>query len=713
MNHLDLARRAAERHGIEPGYWDIFGNRHETSDALRAAILRSLGVVLEAPLAPEPEVDAVYVVTAGGRAGVTVRPGASWGKRIEGTVALELGGEVAFGAARAANKESQTVELPEGLPLGYHRLRLQSGKMDRETSLIVCPERAWMPPALERGERRAGLAVCLWGVHGEHTWGCGDFTALERLIDWVSDHIHGAYIALNPLHAIHNRAPYNTSPYLPNSLHYRNPIYLDVDRVEDAMASPEYRALRQTPEVLAEIASLNGSEFVDYEGVYRLKLRLLRQAFEWFVREHWERDSGRGRRLREFIESDGELLKRYAAHSALDAEMHRRDPDVWVWTQWPVEYQDPESGAVDEFLAQHPREFLFHQYLQWLVDEQVSAAQRHAIAKGMDIGLLHDLPLATDRCGAELWANRPLYVEGCRVGAPPDDFSPNGQDWSFPPPNREAHRANAYRCFADSIRHSARHGGALRIDHVMRLFRLYWIPDGFAASEGTYVRDYHDDLLRVLALESVREQVLIVGEDLGTVEPWMREALARTGILSYRLFYFEKHPDGAFRRPREYPAQALVSSTTHDLPTLSGFWAGRDIDVRFALGLLGDEANRDRVREQRRVEKHRMLDALIGEGFLPGNFSRAAADGPELSGELHNAITGYLASTPSLLLTLNQEDLTKEVDQQNVPATTWEYPNWRRKMRFSVEDLSRDPKAAAFAQMMRHWLDRTGRASVR
>lgn len=190
----------------------------------------------------------------------------------------------------------------------------------------------------------------------------------------------------------------------------------------------------------------------------------------------------------------------------------------------------------------------------------------------------------------------------------------------------------------------------------------------------------------------------------------MRDALARTGILSYRLFYFEKNGDGRFRAPSDYPAQALVSSTTHDLPTLSGFWSGRDIQVRFELGLLGDQGNRDRALQRRREEKHRMLDALIEQGFLPGGFPRSAADGPDLSGELHNAITGFLASTPCLLMTLNQEDLTKEVDQQNVPATTWQYPNWQRKMRFSIEDLASSGEAAAYAGMLRNWLARTGRA---
>jgi 4-alpha-glucanotransferase len=408
------------------------------------------------------------------------------------------------------------------------------------------------------------------------------------------------------------------------------------------------------------------------------------------------------------VEHEGELLQKYALFSVLDQHFHRADPNVWIWQQWPEEYHDPKSEAVARFAATHRRALLFPMYVQWQLDVQAAEAHRHAHVRGLEIGLFHDLPLATDRCGFDLWANREFYVDGCRVGSPPDDFSPKGQDWSFPPPNTNAHLGDGYRLFAASIRKSARHGGALRIDHVMRLFRLYWIPDGFEASDGAYVRDYSEDLLRVLALESHREQLVIVGEDLGTVEPSMREALARFGILSYRLFYFEKNSQGGFKLPREYPAQALVSSTTHDLPTLAGFWLGRDIDARAAAGLL-DDASLARQRSEREAEKQRMLEVLFELQLLPDYYPRRASHIPELTGEMHNAVTGLLARTPCLLLTINHEDLTKEPDQQNLPGTTWQYPNWRRKMRYSIEDLRSSQTALDFAAMFRHWLGKTGR----
>jgi 4-alpha-glucanotransferase len=253
-----------------------------------------------------------------------------------------------------------------------------------------------------------------------------------------------------------------------------------------------------------------------------------------------------------------------------------------------------------------------------------------------------------------------------------------------------------------------RHGGALRIDHVMRLFRLFWIPDGTSAAHGTYVRDHATDLLRILALESVRNKSVIIGEDLGTVTDEIREELARFRILSYRLFYFEKdHRNKSFKRSYEYPRQALVASTTHDLPTIAGFWMFRDIEARRAAGLADDAVYRSQI-EDRKREKQRMLDTLHAENLLPHYYERNAEHIPEIDSHLHNAIVGFLAQVPSMILLLNQEDLTKDMDQQNLPGSTAQYPNWQRKMKVKLEDL-RSPDCARYAAMFRDQLTRTGR----
>lgn len=711
----DLLLKAASAFGIVPEYWDISGKRHETRDELRQAILRSLGV----PCESAAELDAALVAREQAESARLTDPAAVLSMNAPLTIRVRTTQPRVSAAIQLEDKsrldldlavEHGSVTLPP-LPPGYHEAEFMAGAASSRTRVIVCPDRAWLPESLESGQRRAGLAVSLFGLRGESTWGCGDFTALGALVDWVAD-CGGSYVALNPLHAIHNRQPYNTSPYLPNSTYYRNLLYLDIDRVPDLAACPPAASLRRSPEVLAEIAACNASEFVEYERVARLKLRFLRLIWDHFERNELTARSPRALGFLAFCEGEGLLLERFATYCALDEFLHAQNPDVWTWPDWPESYRDPESPEVAAFRQRHDSAVRFHKYVQWLLDEQAAAAQAHAKARGMEIGLFHDLPLATDRCGSELWAHRKFFVNGCRVGSPPDGFAPKGQDWSFPPPASAAHLEDGYRLFAESIRKSARHGGALRIDHVMRLFRLYWIPDGYDATEGTYVRDRHEDLLRVLALESHRNRVLIVGEDLGTVEPYMREALDRFGILSYRLFYFEKTQDGSMIPCAEYPERALVSSTTHDLPTLAGFWSGRDIETRRDLGFFADDEMYRQAVWFRAQDKRRMFDVLRAGGFLPASYPESAAAGTELSGELHSAVTGFLASTPSLLMTLNQEDLTKELDQQNMPGTTWQFPNWRRKTKFTVEELASSPLARDFASMFRYWLMKSGRVPV-
>jgi len=723
--------------GIENEYWDVWGRRHAASPEAQTAILTSLGVngatqeslgqALEErelrqwrkPLPPtivctehRPPHEAMLSLPADRADSPAVLE-----IRFEDGNSLRL--PVDLGALPvSASKQvdgrplvRKSLKLPDALPLGYHELTLElAGERWPAARLIVCPSRAYHPEWLEAG-RTAGLAISLFGLRSERNWGCGDITDLKAVIDWAAEHAGADFIALNPLHAIPNRQPFNISPYLPNSIFFRNPLYLDLEATEDFRASAKARALRQSPAVENEIQALRASEFVEYEGVYRLKIRFLKLLFHSFLDER-RRNSPRADEFRQYIERQGDLLHRFAVHAALDESMHAHCPEVWTWRAWPDQYQDPESPAVAEFARKHWRSVLFHKYLQWQLDLQLASAQQHARERGRRIGLYHDLALATDRFGADLWAHRDFFVSGCRVGAPPDDFSPKGQDWAFPPPNSERHYQDGYRLFAESIRKNMRHGGALRIDHVMRFFRLYWIPDGSEATDGTYVRDRAEDLLSILALESVRQQIPIVGEDLGTVPDEIRESLHRFGILSYRLLYFERGPNGRFRTPAEYPREALVSVTTHDLPTLAGFWLGRDIEARRAAGLLPEESSYRKMTEERAGEKQRILDVLHELHLLPDWFPRSAREVPELTGELHNAIVGFLASTPSKLMVLNQEDLLKETEQQNLPGTTEQYPNWRRKMRCTVEELWTSPEIQAFTQMFRDWMARTGRMNA-
>jgi 4-alpha-glucanotransferase len=645
---------------IEPQYYDIWGRVHETPEAVRRAILESMGGVpdpltewsrpLDPALVVREDDEAIRLRVPVDRSSGSARLEVRWENGDLTHHGFWLPALPTLETATIGGREflAKRVPLPEPLRMGYHHVRVYwAEEPDLELSgqarFIVCP-----PAARAFEGRAAGVAVSLYGLRSARNWGCGDFTDLRAVIDAFAP-AGASFIALNPLHAIPNRAPYNTSPYLPQSSLYRNFIYLDVERIGE---------IGLNGDEAGEIEALRASEFVEYERVAQLKLTALKCRFERFAGSpEFER----------YIESQGALLQDFAVYCALDREIHLRSPNVWLWTDWPSEFQDPRSPAVAEFAREHERDVLLYKFLQWHIDRQLAEAQAYAIEKGMRVGLFHDLALASDRYGADLWANRSFYVAGCRVGAPPDDFAPQGQDWAFPPPNRDAHRSNGYELFAESIRKNARHGGLLRIDHVMRFFRLYWIPDNLDATRGAYVRDYAQDLLGILALESARGKFIVVGEDLGTVTDQVRRALARSGILGYRLLWFEKNADGTFRAPDEYPGQAVVSTTTHDLATLAGFRTGRDIDARRTAG-LSDRAAYEAQLAARALEQRHLDEALNAAGF-PGD------------------PIGFLLSTPCALAVINQEDLTGETEQQNLPGSTWQYPNWRRKMKVAVEDL--------------------------
>jgi 4-alpha-glucanotransferase len=682
----DALRDAAERNGVQQSFWDIFGRRHFTALDTDRAILTALGFDCSSE-------EALRSSLASREAAEKARPlppvlvvGQNAPLPLSGNLDLEIVTEQ--GERYRTRIENGAANPPLKLPLGYHEARAAGCAM----RLIVTPDRAWLPDG-----KYAGLGVTLYGLRSCRNWGCGDFRDLRDLVEWAAATLHVDFIALNPLHAIHNRRPYNTSPYLPNSIYYRNFLYLDVEGVSgfDRIGKGF-----QDEKTRAEIAALRASPIVEYEEVAALKRRALDLIFE---------ANPPGAECLAWIAGEGDLLRLYATYCALDEHLHAANPDLWVWPAWPEEFRDPDNPAVAEFAVAHQREILFHSWLQWNVDLQVAEAQRCARGAGMSIGLYHDLALATDRFGSDLWAHRKFYISGCGVGSPPDDFSPTGQDWSFPPPDARRHRADGYRLYTESIRKSLRHGGALRIDHVMRLFRLYWIPGGHTAADGAYVRDRAEDLIRILALESVRNRAVIVGEDLGTVEEEARETLARFGILSYRLLYFER-TNGGFKSPDQYPAQALASSTTHDLATIAGFWIGADIEARLHAGTV-DQAAHDAQQRDRARDKQSLLDALFAAGLMPPGYPRRADLIPTLTGELHYAIIGFLAKTPSILWLVNQEDMTMEPAQQNLPGTTSQYPNWSRKMGWSLEDLKDLREARDCATMVAIWIETTGRAS--
>ena len=411
------------------------------------------------------------------------------------------------------------------------------------------------------------------------------------------------------------------------------------------------------------------------------KFQVLRALHRHFDEHHLRHRTERARAFERFVEAGGQSLHRQATFEALQQHLHAGDPSIWGWPVWPPEYRDPQSPVVARFVESHRVDIEFHAYLQWQAELQLFAAAEFARSARLSVGLYADLAVSVDRGGAEVWANQNLYAIDASIGAPPDAFNPHGQNWGLPPMIPARLQQAGYAPLIDTLRANMRHAGALRIDHVMALLRQFWIPAGCSAELGTYVRYPFEDLLGLLALESHRNECLVIGEDLGTVPDEVRTALAANDVLSYRVLLFERDSTGAFSAPAVYPERALATASTHDLPTLAGWWDGHDIDVRQRCGLLASEAQYARQKDERTSDRASLLQALHGDNHTVDDGSGAL---PML------AVQRFLARTPAALMVVQPEDMFGVREQANLPGTIDEHPNWQRKLPVPLEEWAAD-----------------------
>ncbi|HEX8963196.1 MAG TPA: 4-alpha-glucanotransferase, partial [Rhodocyclaceae bacterium] len=563
--------------------------------------------------------------------------------------------------------------LPPGIGLGYHRFRLADarGAALGDMRLVVAPGRCYQPPALDRGGRVWGLQVQLYSLRSERNWGIGDLTDLHRLVELTAD-LSGGAVGVSPLHALFPDRPENASPYGPSSRSQWNALYLDVEAIPEFAECEAARALVRSPDFQAGLRALRGTELVDYVGVAAAKSRALELLFAEFRNRHLARDDARGRAFEAYRAEAGEPLRSLARFEALQEHFRAQDAGLWGWPVWPEPYRDAGSAAVRDFCRQHAGRVDYYQYLQWETERQLAAAGRRSWELGLGVGLYLDLALGADRGGAEVWARPELFALDASVGAPPDAINLRGQDWGLPPLNPHQLREAAYEPMVAILRANMRHAGGLRIDHVMGLMRQYWVPQGLPATDGAYVAYPFADLLGILALESRRNRCLVIGEDLGTVPDEVRQAMGALGALSCRPLHLEHEPDEALPRPADYPAQALISVGTHDLPTLRGHWLGRDLDLRAGLELFPSDAVREEQVVARSRERARILMALEREQLLPPGAGVDPVTLPDVTDELNRAIHVFLARAAASLMMVAPEDLFGEVEQMNLPGTTGE-----------------------------------------
>jgi len=549
-------------------------------------------------------------------------------------------------------------------PETRHALEQALGPRLSAKGIVVEKGACYQPELLAGGGRVWGFMVQLYGLRSERNWGIGDFSDLHALVELAAS-LGAGVVGVNPLHAAY------VSPYSPSSRHALNTVYLDIESIPEFGHCREAQQLTQSRAFLARLLQLRKAELVDYEGVRTAKHDVLELLYACF-----RKDRGRRRRFAEWHANSSKELRDYALYEALREELGSGG-----WQSWPKQYQKPSSPSVRKFADARKDRVDYFAYLQWNARLQLDLVQRRSQALGMPVGLYFDLALGADRGSAEVWSDQAAYATGASIGAPPDDFNPRGQDWGLPPYSPRALRASGYRPFVELLRANMPQGGALRLDHVMALARLYWIPGGNKADRGGYVHYPLEDLLGLLAQESRRNRCMVIGEDLGTVTPELRKALNDAGVLSYRPLFFEKGADGRFSPPEAYPREALTCVSTHDLPTWRGFWAAHDLTLREQFGLTVDPG---KEREQRETEKEKLRRVLERHGF---DTSAAGAH-------------AFLARTPCKLLMVQPEDVFELVEQANLPGTVDQHPNWRRKLPVSLERWKTDPRMQQLAASM-------------
>ncbi|MFC4783592.1 4-alpha-glucanotransferase [Nocardioides sp. MAHUQ-72] len=600
--------------GVQRDWVDAYGKPRVASDASVAALRAAIGI-------PPPDLE--------DRAPVVTRPGRRLGL---GPLVVECEDE-------RVRRVGDVV--PDDFPLGYHRFQqLGADGPGPWRRLVVSPGRCWLPDS-----QQWGWTVQLYAARSRSSWGIGDLGDLRALREW-SESLGAGFLLVNPLHAVAPTLPQEASPYLPASRRFRNPVYLRVDDVPGFSPTLDDGAR----------ARLDATDLIDRDGVWALKRAALWQAFvsaeaaadPTFTA--WRRGQGRG-------------LEEFATWCALAEEM---GPD---WRAWPEGLHRPDGPEVEAYAATHRNRIAFHAWLQWQLDVQLSAATGTTT-------VLQDLPIGVSGGGADAWAWQDEVASGLTVGAPPDLLNTTGQDWGSPPLVPWRLRAADYEPFVQSVRGTIAGAGGLRIDHVMGLFRLWCIPDGMGATEGAYVRYPADDLLDIVALESHRAQAVVVGEDLGTVEPGVREALAERGILSYKVLWFEDD------EPADWPEGALATVTTHDLPTVAGLWTGSDAEDQLASTSMSEQDVRGGRAD---------LLARLRRG---GELDDAAPARDAVDAAYHR-----LAQAPCLLLSVALEDAVLEERRPNVPGTVAR-ENWRIPLRVPLEELPGSPDALRLARLM-------------
>lgn len=690
--------RLAKACGVSTSYIDQLGAYVEIRDEVLVAVLASLGVdasnpaavsksLLETECRQREQLVPPTVLAITGRAN-NVPLHCSADALVALTLALEDG--TAYAGDLRANLrvhkdadfgEQLELTLPDDLPIGYHTLNVQVGGVQRRATVIVAPPRIELPEAV-RQRQRWGWMTQMYSVRSADSWGVGDYGDLKRLAADAGEKSHADFMLINPIHAGAPVPPLQPSPYLPESRRFLNVTYI---RPQDI---PEYAALddatrAQVEELHASVAAANDSaEPMDINASWDAK----RQAL-WLIFSA-PRSEERETAFAEFKRAAGPDLDAFATWClAFEVWGAPWEENSWFFRT------DKNSPAVAALVRDHHDMFEFQRWLQWIADEQVAAAQQAAKDAGMALGLMQDMAVGVHALGADVWWSPERFADGVTVGAPPDFYNQLGQDWGQPPFSPQYLESTGYRVYREMVHNMFAHAGALRIDHVLGLFRLWWIPRGCTARDGAYVTYNHEVMLSILAIEASRANGVVIGEDLGTVPEYVSKVLAEHGVLGTAVEWFSRvdnspNAGDPYAPPEDYRKYALASVTTHDLPPTAGYLKLEHVDLREELNLLNEPAEQFRAEVQAEIDQ--MLALLVSCGYLPQEVAdglKAAcapdaddaetADREALIQRVVEAMHVMLRDSPSVLVQAALVDGVGEHRTQNQPGTSWEYPNWR------------------------------------
>ena len=671
----DLARRA----GIEVEWHDIAGQQRSVAPDILRRILATLGL----PCTTPDEVAASRSLLAGeaGLAGlpplITTTAGQATRLEVEADAARPAQLKLEAGGTRDLTllPEQGRLHVPVISETGYHRLLVG----EREIVLAVAPPRCRTLADAVPDARLWGLAVQVYALRQAGDGGIGDAAGIAALAEAAGRRGADA-LALSPLHALFSADPGRFGPYSPSSRLFLNPLHASPglvfgrERVVEAMARA---GLGET------FSRLEALPLIDWNAAAAAKLALLRGLFDSFLAAP-DAMGTLAADLARFRADGGESLARHAVFEALHAE--HVSVGQYDWRDWPADLRDPTAPAVAAFNGSRRRDVLFHEFLQWLADRSLAAAQARACQAGMRIGLIADLAIGMDPAGSHAWSRARDLLGGLSIGAPPDMFNPQGQDWGLTGFSPRALAADGYGPFLATLRAALRNTGGVRIDHAMGLARLWLIPRGASPADGAYLAYPLTDLLRLLALESQLHQAIVVGEDLGTVPAGFRERLEQAGVHGMRVLWFERH-DHAFAAPHEWDRVAIAMTSTHDLPTVAGWWHGSDIATRAACGRLGAQAHET---EERAADRTALWRAMVRDGAAEGE-----APAPDSVQPAVDAAIRFVAHTESPLCLLPIEDVLGQEEQPNLPGTVDEHPNWRRRLPRPADSVLDEPHAAA------------------